>query len=400
MTARTPPHAQPPEFLGQGTYGCVFSPPPDCLGSSPPPALPQKKNKAYIAKVFFDKSELQDELKIYTDIMEAVDPRHTFTPRVFVSCVTDQASVPRNQKKQCAHDIQGKYQLILENRGMDGKQLLASPALEKTKMAVFFRNASVVAEGVRRMHEKNIVHHDIKPANLLFDPKKPHRVTLIDFGVATPKSSVYNVDRREFHCHEYLFYPPEYAFICALRTTGSVRQHSPNKKTVARNTPFDRFITKVLPHGIPIENTQVFTHLTRTLAAEISAAELRDLLYGFRHTPRTHAFREFLRVWDAKYAELGQKFPRKTHADLVRDTIKRLHLENYVDVYMMGVTLAYMFFMGVEREMKTATDVMHLKKHARMYVHLLRIMVQSTHANAYQRMSIHALAGALRACAS
>lgn len=50
-----------------------------------------------------------------------------------------------------------------------------------------------ICEGLRYMHENNIVHLDIKPENVMFSSKRSNDIKLIDFGLATtlnPKESV------------------------------------------------------------------------------------------------------------------------------------------------------------------------------------------------------------------
>ncbi|XP_073843024.1 myosin light chain kinase, smooth muscle-like [Musca autumnalis] len=42
-----------------------------------------------------------------------------------------------------------------------------------------------ICEGVKYMHEKNIVHLDIKPENIMCQTRKSNNVKLIDFGLAT-----------------------------------------------------------------------------------------------------------------------------------------------------------------------------------------------------------------------
>lgn len=45
--------------------------------------------------------------------------------------------------------------------------------------------AVAIARTLARVHERNVLHKDIKPQHVFLDPKDPTRVTLIDFGIAT-----------------------------------------------------------------------------------------------------------------------------------------------------------------------------------------------------------------------
>lgn len=42
-----------------------------------------------------------------------------------------------------------------------------------------------ICEGIRHMHEKNIIHLDIKPENIMCQTRLSTNVKLIDFGLAT-----------------------------------------------------------------------------------------------------------------------------------------------------------------------------------------------------------------------
>lgn len=42
-----------------------------------------------------------------------------------------------------------------------------------------------ICEGVKHMHEKNIIHLDIKPENIMCQTRTSTNVKLIDFGLAT-----------------------------------------------------------------------------------------------------------------------------------------------------------------------------------------------------------------------
>lgn len=42
-----------------------------------------------------------------------------------------------------------------------------------------------ICEAIKHMHERNIIHLDIKPENIMCQTKKSSNVKLIDFGLAT-----------------------------------------------------------------------------------------------------------------------------------------------------------------------------------------------------------------------
>lgn len=42
-----------------------------------------------------------------------------------------------------------------------------------------------ICEGIRYMHEKNIIHLDLKPENIMCQTKTSTNIKIIDFGLAT-----------------------------------------------------------------------------------------------------------------------------------------------------------------------------------------------------------------------
>ena len=59
-----------------------------------------------------------------------------------------------------------------------------------------------ILRAVKQMSTKKIVHHDLKPANILLDKK--HMLKITDFGL-----SVYEGTITEKRCGTHLYLPPE-----------------------------------------------------------------------------------------------------------------------------------------------------------------------------------------------
>jgi eukaryotic-like serine/threonine-protein kinase len=79
-------------------------------------------------------------------------------------------------------DHGGGFQLVMELiDGPSGDQLLAGGVLDPATVAEI---GGQVLEGLMYAHARNIVHRDIKEANLLFPRGGPLRVKIADFGLA------------------------------------------------------------------------------------------------------------------------------------------------------------------------------------------------------------------------
>jgi len=84
-------------------------------------------------------------------------------------------------------DYQSNLILVLEDfGGISLKQWLIQNQTEQQKMSlsVFLPIAIQIAETLGRIHAANVIHKDINPANILFNPKT-EQVKIIDFGIAS-----------------------------------------------------------------------------------------------------------------------------------------------------------------------------------------------------------------------
>jgi len=74
----------------------------------------------------------------------------------------------------------GRMTLVLENPGGEPLDRLLGRPIEVTS---FLRIAIALVAAIRQMHERGIIHKDIKPANVLVDPTR-ERAWLTGFGIA------------------------------------------------------------------------------------------------------------------------------------------------------------------------------------------------------------------------
>ena len=78
---------------------------------------------------------------------------------------------------------------------------------------LFFLHAYNLFEGIRLFLKNYLLHHDIKPQNIVFDPST-YRFNYIDFGLAEKKSVLYSeiIDETN-HENFHLSYPLEFGLL-------------------------------------------------------------------------------------------------------------------------------------------------------------------------------------------
>ncbi|XP_023233613.1 myosin light chain kinase, smooth muscle-like [Centruroides sculpturatus] len=86
------------------------------------------------------------------------------------------------------HDaFEDEDEMVLIYEFMSGGELFERITAEDYKMseAEVINYMRQLCEGVKHMHEKNIIHLDIKPENIMCQTKTGNNIKLIDFGLAT-----------------------------------------------------------------------------------------------------------------------------------------------------------------------------------------------------------------------
>ena len=185
--------------VGEGAYGCVHKPQLLCrrqtkrnpnkisklmttahatteLGEYKTIDNIDKKKELYLGKPTICKPDLK--LETMTDIR---------------NCKTIGPAVLRSFADPSTMDDYSL--LIMEDGGMDlekyAKSLKKLPLNEanKTKVEMFWLEAYRVLLGLKRFLENDVVHHDLKHPNLVYN-EKTNRINFIDFGLMTKKSTI------------------------------------------------------------------------------------------------------------------------------------------------------------------------------------------------------------------
>lgn len=162
-------------LIGEGTYGKVYNPPLLCKG--------KQLNSKKVGKVFSDKQDYQDELKI-ARFIENINSSHIFSIPFYETCPQNLQLIYKNGGKDL-------YDYISENNPKNFKDI--------------YKNLKYICYGIKTLLDNHKVHQDIKLENIVYDGKKLY---LIDFGLMDKTSGIYK--NKSFLKYEYLAFPPEY----------------------------------------------------------------------------------------------------------------------------------------------------------------------------------------------
>ena len=194
------------KLIGQGSYGCVVTPPISKSEILIEYLKYTNKKKTDVAKLFITdgsedgNSDFLTEYKLFNEITKKIDPEHKFTVEM------KGAYKSKNKKLSdkiynCVND-NTYYEIIFENGGTELYDIK-----KKICLCKFLKKFEVLINGLQILHKNKILHRDIKPNNILINNKK---ISLIDFGLSIYKKDTYNSENIHFLTHNSPFYPPEF----------------------------------------------------------------------------------------------------------------------------------------------------------------------------------------------
>lgn len=235
-------------LVGEGSFGCVFTPPVRCVGAkkglrrgASPPEAPASRQRAtdQVGKVFFDRDDYLKELRTSREIAQ-IDASGDRLLLPTARCETTRAAVlahpagylcekhSENPQMSLSQEL---YQLVMPNGGPrldhyasdaaaggeSGREVGLTP---KQLLALMMP----VLEGVAALVASGKCHQDIKTSNILVAPVREgspyapmlaeHRLgeaaRLIDYSLTIALADVYAAVNRRRWRFSYFPYPPEY----------------------------------------------------------------------------------------------------------------------------------------------------------------------------------------------
>jgi len=182
---------KPSDVVGEGTYGCAHRPPMKCQNEP-------VRNKNDISKLMTSANAAK-ELKEFA-LIDAADKRKQFYLGKPSKCAPDRILSNIRSISKCPS---GKFDpvkmddyslLVMKYGGQDLDQFGEEVRTwTKTKehvdaIELFWLEAVRLFYGLKVLHDNNVVHHDIKQQNIVYD-RATNRANLIDFGFMEKKTT-------------------------------------------------------------------------------------------------------------------------------------------------------------------------------------------------------------------
>ena len=192
------------KVIGEGSYGCVHKPSIHCE------TKPNKQfdYQHYVSKLMRNKHAI-DELNEFV-VIKQYDPNneyHLGTPEICTPNVEEYGVKQSISKckyidaKKVEHDPDDYKLLLLKYGGPDLSAFCEDGIHDyiKTdkdnKCDKFWLEVHHLIKGLQFFRNNGIVHNDLKPQNILFDPKKCS-LMYIDFGLMAKKNNMENLSKK------------------------------------------------------------------------------------------------------------------------------------------------------------------------------------------------------------
>ena len=181
------------QLIGEGSYGCVYKPSLPC--STDPPGDNSKLYKNKISKLMLTESALK-EIEEYAIIsgVDKTDQFYTGKPRKCTVKETPEVEramkkcklISKNFKNKTLKDISKKTMLlIIGDGGYDFERwikILVKSKNPTEEVRDFWKECLRLFRALLIFKTNDIVHHDLKPQNLVYRPETKS-VRIIDFGL-------------------------------------------------------------------------------------------------------------------------------------------------------------------------------------------------------------------------
>lgn len=172
------------KLINQGTYGCIFHPGINCSG--------KKENVKYLTKIQKNAKTIENEVFV-SQLLRTIPGYARFFAPILKQCPVKIAKQYRDEVSQCKlfEDLDPEQlhkQTYVSNKiRYVGNVNLNDHIMNQVTLSSFWKEVlethTYLSKALSKLGGKQIVHHDIKYNNIIFDTKL-HKPIFIDFGIS------------------------------------------------------------------------------------------------------------------------------------------------------------------------------------------------------------------------
>jgi serine/threonine protein kinase len=178
----------PAGVIGEGTYGCIHRPSLKCNDEN----ITNYANKVSKTTTAKEAQSEFDEYKIIT----ALDPAHKYHLGPPVICAPKKSKFNTNSIHKCNNRLFKDFPdgeelslLVMKDGGVSIEDYTDTLLNEQPSHAIaevrkILVSMKTILEGLALFLRENVVHHDLKPQNVVYNPTT-HTSLFIDFGLMT-----------------------------------------------------------------------------------------------------------------------------------------------------------------------------------------------------------------------
>jgi sRNA-binding regulator protein Hfq len=312
-----------PKVIGEGAYGCIHRPSLTCKNKKM-----NYKNK--VSKILLKRHALK-EMHQYLRIARA-DKKSDFYLGKPTECIVDDTKENINAIRQCKEGyniteaIDDYSLLVMRDGGIDIEVYLTNLVKMKNtkminrKLKLFWLEFKRMFEGCELFLKHDIINHDVKPQNILYDESKK-RMNFVDFGLMQSYKKVVAKLRKSNYWYvknAHWSYPFEIQFLNKNKYDDFARKSEEEKMT---------FYSKIiynLNNGIETHNTDMlktlFSYvLPKYNSREFTTTYLTDIFYFLKTDFTERSYNEFVQECLTRFDLYGIGFTILFALNMVQD---------------------------------------------------------------------------------
>ena len=213
-----------PQFLGQGTYGCIYKPNIPCLNENPNKNKNQNQNQGkgkkqkFISKLQRNQENSEREANLGKIIKEKIKKHNTMFAPIIDSCLINIKVLPQSELEKCdiiTKDIETgtqseykSYKLRFAGKQSLGNYFLSLLTTTPTKIIKRIIETHIyLLKSLDKLSKLDppIIHYDLKENNIMYDEEMKLPI-IIDFGLSFELNPEQNFDNAIALEQYYVFY--------------------------------------------------------------------------------------------------------------------------------------------------------------------------------------------------